>query len=91
MGILNSQDEFALKTNETMLAVGLVRGISLIPNAKVKDRYKNITIIEASSKVIENANKNLVLYAISGNHIKMIHGYVSDTTNVYGSESMNAI
>jgi hypothetical protein len=91
MGILNSHDEFALNTNETMLAVGLGRGISLIHNAKVKDRYKNITIIEASSKVIDNANINLVLNAISGNHIKIIHGYVGDSTNVYGSESMKAI
>ena len=90
LGILNSHDKHALDSNESMLAVGMGRGISLIHIARFSKRCNKITVIEASQEVIHDCKRNLWLNNISDKQINIINGFSGNPTNTYNSKSMQS-
>jgi hypothetical protein len=86
LGILLSHDDI-YKEDDTILAVGVGSGISLIHNCK-KDRGPGSFIgIDGSKDQIELAKNNARLNELDFSKFKLIEGFVGNPTNIYGSDN----
>lgn len=87
MGILLSHD-LVTKDTDTICAVGLGGGISLIHNCLKERPDKSFIGIEASSNQIKKTISNAKLNKINSAKYKLINGYGGTTdSHIYGAEN----